>query len=54
MDQLRISGTKPSSVILSQICSIKSWKSNDQKVQKLAEAKRDGVINPQNYNFNQF
>ena len=24
------------------------------KVQKQAEAKRDGVINPQNYNFNQF
>ena len=29
-------------------------KSNDQKVPKQAEAKRDGVINPQNYNFNQF
>ena len=26
----------------------------DQKVPKQAEAKRDGVINPQNYNFNQF
>ena len=25
-----------------------------QKVPKQAEAKRDGVINPQNYNFNQF
>ena len=24
------------------------------KVPKQAEAKRDGVINPQNYNFNQF
>ena len=24
------------------------------KVQKQAGAKRDGVINPQNYNFNQF
>ena len=24
-----------------------------QKVAKQAEAKRDGVINPQNYNFNQ-
>ena len=27
-------------------------KSNDQKVPKQAEAKRDGVINPHNYNFN--
>ena len=25
-----------------------------KKCQKQAEAKRDGVINPQNYNFNQF
>ena len=58
---MRISGTEPSSVILSQTCSIKSrkamtkkLKSNDQKVPKQAEAKRDGVINPQNYNFSQF
>ena len=26
----------------------------DPKLPKQAEAKRDGVINPQNYNFNQF
>ena len=26
----------------------------DPKVPKQAEAKRDGVIHPQNYNFNQF
>ena len=51
MDHMRISGTEPSSVILSQTCSIKS---NDQKVPKQARAKRDGVINPHNYNFNQF
>ena len=51
---MRISGTEPSSVILSQACSIKKLKSNDQKVPKQADAKRDGVINPQNYNFNQF
>ena len=50
---MRISGTEPSSVILSQTC-IKTLKSNDQKVPKQAEAKRNGVINPQNYNFNQF
>ena len=29
-------------------------KNVDPKVPKQAEAKRDGVINPQNYNFNQF
>ena len=50
MDHLRISGTEPSSLILSQTCSLKS---NDQKVPNQAKAKRDGVINPQNYNFNQ-
>ena len=56
MDHLRISGTEPSSVILSQTCSIniKKLKSDDLKGPKQAEAKRDGVINPQNYNFNQF
>ena len=32
----------------------KKEKNNDQKVPKPAEAKRDGVINPQNYTFNQF
>ena len=32
----------------------KKLNSNDQNVPKQAEAKRDGVINPQNYNFNQF
>ena len=53
---MRISGIKPSSVILSQTCILKKLRSNDQKVQKKnqAETKRDGVINPQNYNFNQF
>ena len=51
MDHMRISDTEPSSVILSQTCSLKN---NDQKVPKQAVAKRDGVINPQNYNFNQF
>ena len=54
MDHMRISGTEPSSVFLSQTCSIRSWKSNDKKVHKQAEAKRDGVLNPQNYSFNQF
>ena len=54
MDHMCISGTEPSSVVLSQTCNIKNWKSNDQKCLKKAEAKRDVVINSQNYNFNQF
>ena len=49
---MRMFGTEPSSVILGQTGSLKGWK--DQKVPKQAEAKRDDVINPQNYNFNQF
>ena len=32
----------------------KNIKNIDPKVPKQDEAKRDGVINPQNYNFNQF
>ena len=32
----------------------KKLKRKDQKVPKQAEAKRDGVINSQNYNFSQF
>ena len=51
MDHMRISGNEPSSVILSQ----KSiFKRDILNVPKQAEAKRDGVINPQNYNFKQF
>ena len=41
MDHMHISGTEPSSVILSQ-------KSDAPKVPKQAKAKRDCVINPQN------
>ena len=48
---MRISGTEPSSVILSQTMKFKKLKNDDRKVPKEAEAKRDGVINPQNYNF---
>ena len=51
---MRISGNEPSSVILIQTMKFKKLKSGDLKVPKQAEAKRDGVINPQNYNFNQF
>ena len=53
MDHMRISGTEPSSVILCQIKYFQKLKMMP-KVPKQAEAKRDGVINPQNYNFNQF
>ena len=54
MDHMRISDTEPSSVILSQTMQFKKLKSDNPKVPKQAEAKRDGVINPQNYNFNIF
>ena len=49
-----ISGTEPSSVILSQTKSSQNLKSDIQKDPKQVKAKRDGVMNPQNYNFNQF
>ena len=51
---MRISGTEPSSAILSQTKKFQKLESGVPKVPKQAEAKRDGVINPQNYNFNQF
>ena len=52
---MRISGNEPSSVILSQWMRFKKLKSDDPKVPIPAEAKRDGVINPQitiSINFN--
>ena len=49
---MRILGTKPSLVILSQAKKFQKLKIKAAK--KKAEAKRDGVINPQNYNFSQF
>ena len=51
---MRISGTEPSSVILSQTMKFKKLKGDGPKIPKQAEAKRDGVINPQSYNFHQF
>ena len=55
MDHMRILGTEPSSVILSQTKSFQNvMKIDVPKVPKQAEAKRDGVINPQNYNFSKF
>ena len=54
IDHMRISGTETSSVILSQTMKFKKLTSDAPKVPKQAEDKRDGVLNPQNYNFNQF
>ena len=48
---MRISGTEPSTVILRQTKKFKKLKSDAQKVPKQARAKKDDVINPQNYNF---
>ena len=48
---MRISGTEPSSVILSQTMEFQKLESDVPKVPKQVEAKRDGVINPQNYNW---
>ena len=41
---MRISGTEPSSVILSQTKKFKKLKNGAKKVQTQANAKRDGVI----------
>ena len=44
---MRISGTEPSLVILSQTNNFKKLKKNDaQKLPKQAKAKRNGVISP--------
>ena len=54
MDHMHISGTEPLSVILSQnnaVLKVEKW---CPKVLKQTEVKRDGVVNPQNYNFNKF
>ena len=51
---MRIFGTEPPSVILSQTMKFKQLKSDDRKVPKQAEAKRDDEIYPQNYIVSQF
>ena len=48
---MRISGYEPSSVILSQKKKFLQLETDDSKVPKQAEAKRDGVVNPQNFKF---
>ena len=54
MGHMRISSTEPSPVILSQSMYNGKLKSDAQEVPKQTEAKRDGVLNPQNDNFNKF
>ena len=51
---MRISGTDPSSVILSQTNKFKTLKRDGQKEPTQAQTKLGDVINPQNYNFNLF
>ena len=51
---MRFSGNEPFSVILSQRKYFKKSKMYAQKCQKQGKAKRDGVINPQYYNFKEF
>ena len=52
---MRISGTEPSSVILAQTKYFTNgWKLIPKSAEIQSEAKRDGVLNPKNYNFNQF
>ena len=50
---MRISGNEPSSVILLPNKVVQKLKSDAPKVPNQAKAKRDGVINPKNYNFSQ-
>ena len=52
MDHKRIYGIKPSSVILSQKCNSKLSEVKTQKVPRQADAKKDRIINTQQYNFN--
>ena len=47
MDHIRISGNEPSSVSFAKQSSFKN-RNIDPKMSKQAEAKRDGVIKPQN------
>ena len=54
MEHICIWDNEPSSVILSQKKKFQKFEVDVPKVQKQVEAKRDGVINPQNYNFSQF
>ena len=54
MDHMRISVLNPRQWPLAKQTNLKRWKSHAPKVPKQAQAKRDGVINPQKYNWSQF
>ena len=51
---MHISGAEPRQWSLAKQSSLKGWNVMSPKAPKQAEAKRDRVINPQNYNLNQF
>ena len=51
MDHMRISGTEPSSVILSQTNWSKKMKMMPKKCQKQAKAKMDGEMKPTKLQF---
>ena len=53
MDHMRNSGNELSSLILSKTKLSKKMKSDAEKLPKQARAKRNGEINPKNYNFDQ-
>ena len=54
MDHMRISGNELSTLILSKTKWFQKFENDSSKVSKQAEAIWDGLINLQNYNFNQF
>ena len=54
MGHIHISGTEPSSVTLFPNKVVQKLKSDVPKEPNQAEAKRDGVINRQSYNFSQW
>ena len=54
INHMRILGIEPSLVTLSQTKQFQKLKSVFPKVFKQAKAIRNGVISPQNYNFNPF
>ena len=54
MNHMLISGTEPSTVILSQTKKFQKFDSDVPKVPKQAVARKDGVKNKQNYNFDHF
>ena len=54
MDDMSISGTEHSSVILSQTKQLKKFKAMFHMYENKLKTERDGVINNQSYNSNEF